>query len=35
MTDPRDAEPRDEAAGEIRLNLGGGDDSVTQEESAE
>ena len=34
MTDPRDAEPRDEAAGEIRLNLGGGDDSVTQEESA-
>ena len=34
MTDPRDAEPRDEAAGEIRLNLGGEDDSVTQEESA-
>ena len=39
MTEPRDIEPRgaeshDEIAGEIRLNLGGGDDSVTQEESA-
>lgn len=34
MTDPRDAEPRDEVAVEIRLNLGGEDDSLTQEESA-
>lgn len=39
MTEPRDIEPRDaeshgEIAGEIRLNLGGEDDSVVQEESA-
>lgn len=39
MTEPRDIEPRgaeshDEIAGEIRLNLGGEDDSVAQEESA-
>lgn len=39
MTEPRDIEPRDaeshdEISGEIRLNLGGEDDSVAQEESA-
>ncbi|OFM86330.1 dihydrofolate synthase [Corynebacterium sp. HMSC063A05] len=39
MTEPRDIEPRgaeshDEIAGEIRLNLGGEDESVTQDETA-